>query len=345
MKTTILDVAERSGFSKSTVSLALQGSEVLRKATREQILSVAEEMGYSSNAIARSLKTGVSHLIGLVVPDILNPYFADVSQRIEKYAYKAGFDLMISTTDLELEREKLCIDRMVERRLDGAIMFLGKVEQLEKHLLNLRKNHFPCILIGPSKRNVEIDSIFVNQETGTYSAIEHLVKMGHRNIIFICGMVPEHDDISERINGYKKALADHNIDFNEDLMINCGFEIEDGYRAALDLFKARPRPTAIFALNDLLAIGVIRGAIDAGLKVPEDVSVVGVDNISLGRFVQPSLTTVATPIKEIASSTVKLLIRRIKNKQWEGVERIFLESKLIIRESTGQCKNRVKDLI
>ncbi len=336
MKKTILDVAKRSGFSKSTVSLVMQGSDLIRDETKERVLEAVEELGYQPNRVARSLKTGVSHTIGLIIPDFLNPHFTDFTQQAENHMRAAGFDIMLGSTDEEAEAERSCLERMIERRLDGIIMFVNDLQGLTEYFLRLRAGHFPCVLMGPRTGDTGIDSIFVDLEAGTYKALQHLAELGHRRIGFLCGKAP-HVHVQGRIRGFRRALLDRGITVKDDLLIYCGYKIEDGYEAARQLLRREPRPTAVFALNDLLALGVIRAAKELGLRVPQDVSVVGVDNTRLGRFALTSLTTVAPPIEDMARMAVDLLLRRIKEESWDEAVQIDLESKLIIRESTGIC--------
>jgi len=338
VKKTILDVAERSGFSKSTVSLAMQSSKLIKEETRNRVLEAARELGYHPNMVARTLKTGVAHAIGLIIPDLLNPYFTDFTQQVENHLLAAGVDMMLSSTNQKAESNRGCIDRMIQRRLDGIIMFVISLDGLTEYLLELRSHYFPCVLIGPPRRDTGIDSIFIDMEPGTYKAIRHLTALGHRRIGFIRGRVPQ-VYILGRVRGFKRALADSGIAIRDELVIDCGFKIEDGYKAAKQLLRKESPPTAIFALNDLLALGAIRAAKELGLNIPDDVSIVGVDNVKLGRFAQTSLTTVAQPIEDIAKMAVDLLLRRVKEEEWDKVEQIDLKSKLIIRESTGICKS------
>lgn len=338
MKKTILDVGRKAGFSKSTVSLVLRDSHLVKDTTKKHILGAIREMGYHPNRVAQSLKTGSSHLVGLIIPDALNPFFGDCAQQMEASLLRHGFDMMMSITEHEREREKLCISRMVERRVDGLIMHVSATEEVETYLLSLSAGALPLILIAPAKRDIEIDSIFIDQESGTHEAVRYLIELGHRSIAFILGVRP-HVDISERTNGLERALAEGNIVLDRRLMVHCGAKIEDAYNAASGVLKLKPRPTAIFALNDLLALGVMRAVKDAGLKVPEDISVVGVDDTTLGRFAETSLTTVATPLKELVENAVNMLMRRMRGNEGGAVQRVFLESKLIVRESTAKCRD------
>jgi LacI family transcriptional regulator len=281
--------------------------------------------------VARSLRSGKTNTSGLILPDSSNPFFAEVGRSIEDAAYKLGYSVILCNTERDQTREHFYVDVLSKKQVVG-IIFVATGDQVDS-LNFLLSQELPVVVVDRELPNVEVDSVLTDNRNGGYVATQHLIELGHRRIACIAGssrITPS----AERVTGYRQALADAEIPVEESLILRGDFHPASGQAAATALLCSPHPPTAIFACNDLMALGAIRAAAKAGKRVPEDVSLVGFDDIELDSFLNPPLTTIAQPKTEIGTLAASLLTERIGNKK-RPYRKTLLSTRLIVRESTA----------
>ena len=335
---TIIDVARECGLSKSTVSLAFQPHSNIADATRAVVLEAAKKIRYLPNQAARSMRTASSKMIGFIIQDSLNPYYSDLLRQVEQELKKHGYDIIVAESEQDLANERRALERMQERQVDGIIISPMDYEGVTDVLERYKAAGIHCVVLGAPAHGIPFDAIEVDLRPATETAMDYLVGLGHQNIAFVCG-APTWQNINGRLNAFEEKMKQHGLPMRDNSIYRCGFTLKDGYEAGKHLLSMHPRPTAIFALNDLLAIGVMRAAADLGLNIPADVSVVGVDNIELASYMKPSLTTIAQPMKQSAAVLSDLLISGLKSDKAEfEPRRIRLEATFLTRESTAPLR-------
>jgi LacI family transcriptional regulator len=325
------DVAERAGVSVTSVSHVINETRPVSYELRERVLAAMEELGYHPNRLARSLRSGKTHTIGTIVPDSADPFFAEVARGIEDTAFENGYSLILCNSDANLDKEAFYTDVLVEKQVDG-ILFLAAGGSTER-ILDLQQRGMPVVVVDRELPAVHVDSVVTDNAGGGWSATRHLIDLGHRRIGYIAG--PSDLTLSEyRSTGYRKALEEAGIAVDENLVVRGAFDFESGYRAARQLLTNSQRPTAIFACNDLMAIGAICAAVELGLRVPEDLSVIGYDDVPLASYSNPPLTTIAQPIYDLGVVAASMLLERLHD-PGRPARRIVLDVELQIRRSTA----------
>jgi len=288
------------------------------------------ELNYRPNALARSLRQGKTNTLGLVLPDSANPFFAEISRSIEDKAFNKGYSVFLCNTELDTERELFYVDVLSKKQVDG-IIFVAAGDQTDS-LDFLVREGMPVVMIDRNVPNVQVDAVLPDHRLGGFLATQHLLKLGHTRIACIAGpssITPS----AERITGYRNALEQANIPYDEKLVIRGDYHAQSGMDITSSILMMDPRPTAVFALNDLMALGALRAAAEAGCSVPKDLAVVGYDNLELSQYTNPPLTTIAQPKKEIGVQAVNLLVERIAQKN-RPPSRVVLPPELIVRRST-----------
>jgi len=329
---TIREVAESARVSYATVSHVINNTRLVSQETRERVLEAMAALNYRPNALARSLRQGKSNTIGLVLPDSANPFFAEISRSIEDEAFKKGYSVFLCNTELDTQRELLYVDVLSKNQV-GGIIFVATGDQADSLDFLLRQS-MPVVMIDRDVPNVEVDAVLTDNQLGGFLATRHLIELGHKHIACIAGpsnITPS----AERIIGYRKALEQAGLSYDENLVLRGDYHAQSGMEITHSILMMTPRPTAIFALNDLMALGALRAAAEAGYSVPRDLAVVGYDNLELTRFTNPPLTTISQPKKEIGARAVHLLVDRISQKS-RPPSRLVLAPELIIRRSTKE---------
>jgi LacI family transcriptional regulator len=327
---TIREVAESAGVSYATVSHVINNTRLVSQETRARVLAAMDALNYRPNALARSLRQGRTNTLGLVLPDSANPFFAEISRSIEDEAFKKGYSVFLCNTELDTERELFYVDVLSNKQVDG-IIFVAAGDQADSLDFLVRRN-MPVVMIDRDVPNVEVDAVLTDNKLGGYLATCHLLELGHRRIACIAGpssITPS----AERIIGYRKALEEAGISYDENLIIRGDYHAQSGMEITHSILKMDPRPTAIFCLNDLMALGALRAAAEAGCSVPQDLAVVGYDDLELAHFTNPPLTTIAQPKKEVGAQAISLLVDRISRKS-RPPSRLVLPPELIVRRST-----------
>ena len=332
MKSTIKDIAKLAGVSTATVSKVLNNKDQnISQATREHVLAIAKEHKYMPNRIARSLVTRHTKTIGLIIPDITNPFFPGIARGVEDKASIEGYNIIYCNTDDKLDKEDKCISMLIEKMVDGLIIVAS--DKRRNEFKNLSNVYIPVILVD---RDIEIEGIngkvLVDNFYGAYQGVSHLLSKGKKKIAFITGPMTTNTAI-DRLKGYKKALEDHDITYNEDYVLEGVFKKEWGYEATDKLIKEGIKFDALFCGNDLIAISAIKALKDNEILVPNDVSVVGYDDIYMSTLVDPELTTISQPNYDMGFRAAEMLVDMIEERKIEE-NRIVLKTELKIRKST-----------
>lgn len=330
-KITIDDIAKFANVSKATVSYVLNDKPGVSDKVRSKIKNIIDEYNYVPNSAARGLAGEKTHFIGLVIPDISDMFYANIIRGVEKTSNKLGFFLNLFTTHAQAEREQQVIKLFNKSMVDGLIVMAYYLKDLYIDILT--ESGIPFVFIDYPPKNEEIYSVLVDNESGAFEATEYLISLGHKKIAFLEGSKVAWDS-KARFEGYVKALKRHATEFNPNLVENGNFTKEEGYLATKRLLAKKEKFTAIFSANDQMAIGAIRALKEAGLKVPDDISIVGFDNIEASSIIEPSLTTVSQPIYEMGKKAVEVLVKLI-NKEEVKEKKIMLKTRLIERHS---CK-------
>jgi len=327
---TIKEVAAHAGVSSATVSHVLNNTRYVSEPVRELVHNAMLELGYRPNALARSLRSGKTHTLGLILPDSANPFFAEIGRAIETAAFGYGFSVILCNTENDIEKERMYTEVLENKQVDG-IIFVASGDHRES-LLQIMNNGLPIVVVDRELGQLEVDTVTTDNYSGGMVATQHLLALGHREIACITG--PSNINPSaERVTGYRSALLQADISIDETLIMRGNFNPESGYECAMGLFQRNPRPTAIFSCNDMMSIGVIRAASQLGLRIPQDVSIVSFDNIDLASYTTPPLTTVEQPKREIGAMAIGMILERMKNPELQ-VRRNVIPTRLIIRGST-----------
>ena len=329
---TIADVAEAAGVSAMTVSRAINNKGGISEETRQQILQIAQEMGYRPSNLARGMVTQRTGTIGLVVPDIGSPFFSQIARGVENVAYVNGYNVFLMNAE-NIDREIAALNSLWENRVDGLILCTSRLDQ-EQLRLRLARFSF-AVLINCL---LEIDlagvcKINVDDENGARQAVDYLASAGHTHIAFIAG--PDYLLSSQqRMEGYRLSLSTHQLPFREEFIRHCPPDTDGGYAAAIALLSKHPEITAIFAFNDMIAAGVLRACVDLNRRVPNDVAIIGWDDSSLASLLTPTLSTLRIAKRELGATAMRILTQLINGEQLLEACHQIIKPELILRQST-----------
>lgn len=325
-KVTIKDVAREAGVSISTVSKALNDSDVVHPDTKEHILKVAERLNYIPNISGKILKSGETNVIGLFITSIVGPYYSLLAEYIFKECEKYGYELNIFIT----KNKQTIMNNILGKRVDGVILSNELITDQEIELLE--KANVPTVFLDREKVNKKISSVVFDSYQAGQIVTRYLINQGHRKIGYIRGYEELYDDI-ERFRGFKDTLKEFGLEFDEKYMLNGFFEEEASYNAIKSFVRSDVElPDAFIAANDLSAFGCIKALKSEGFSIPSDISVVGFDDVELSEYFQPPLTTVNNPIARQGKLAVDVLIDMIKNNENGRLEK--LPGKLVVRNSS-----------
>ncbi|NLW55233.1 MAG: LacI family transcriptional regulator [Firmicutes bacterium] len=336
--TTLKKVAEYAGVSTSTVSRVIAGKPYVKEETRQRVLKAVQELSYSPNILAKSLKVGRTNTIALMVPSIQNQMFPIVTRGVEDTARKHGYTVILCNTDENIEVEKEYIRKLQNRWIDGFIVCSMLPDS--DHIRKLKADGFPVVLTSRYYGD-SIDAVIIDNYRAAYEAVSYLIITGHKKIAIALGR-RQLSLYQQRLEGYLDALKDHGLPIDERLIMNETNGTNSFYELTQKLLDGPVIPDAIFATSDPKAIVVVRAIKDRGFRIPEDISVLGIDNIEMSAFMEPPLTTVSQPLYEMGALAAKKLIDLIdhKNKSEEPPAPVVdvLETELIIRKSTARRK-------
>ena len=336
MKLTIKDIANLSGVSKSTVSRVINRKKYVSKKNREKVLSIINELGYIPNNIARSLVTNKTHTIGLIIPDITNPFYSETAKIIENTTRELGYSLIICNTDNRHDLQSKYIDILKQKKVDGIIF--GSVRINDTNISNISVQELPYITYHRKLENGNSNYIISDDIAGIKIAVKHLVDLGHKDIAYISGPTIYSTGIN-RLKGFIESRNIFNLNNSNDLIKEGGYSEEQSWKITKEIINLNPRPTAIIAANDIMAISALDCILHHGLSVPKDISLIGYDNINLASHARIQLTTISVAKKDMAKKIANLLIKEIINKKNSSkLIQIKLKPKLIIRNTTMQKK-------
>jgi LacI family transcriptional regulator len=339
MRVTIADIARELNLSNSTVSRALKNDSRISEEVRHKVQTLAREMGYRPNLLARSLVSDKTDSIGLVINDISWSFFSELSQHIQNACERYGYSMFLYSSSDDPKKERVGIDSMIARRSDGLIVYAHEDTENISQLEQISKTGYPVVLLN-NLDNLALDIVTVDNQKGTYQAMEYLHNLGHCRIAYV-GPKPVKSVEKERLNGYEGFLKEICGSIDRGLIFTGKAYPLFGYDATKEILRNKVKPTAIIAYNDIMALGVNRAVLEANLRIPEDISVVGCDGLEICLSAFPPLTTISVPLKQIANTAVDILIQRIEmqaQKEQTGVfspQNIKLVPQLIIRDSTG----------
>ncbi|MFD2923038.1 LacI family DNA-binding transcriptional regulator [Halobacillus naozhouensis] len=333
---TIKDVAKVANVSISTVSRVLNKSGYTSTGTKEKVMKAVEELNFEKNMVATAMIKKKTSTLGLIIPDIKNIFYGELTRAIEDKANQYGFNVILCNTDNDLDKEADYLNFLLRKGVDGIIFSTPEMNDRNIREIMKKRPDLPFIIIGSKVEGVQLDEILVDNLEGGYQATEHLLELGHRKIGFIGGQLDSYAT-SERYKGYEKAFNDYGLTPNESYVRLDEFKIHSGYNIGKDLLSLSERPTAIFAANDAIAVGVYKAARELDINIPDELSVIGFDDSQYADIVYPPLTTIRTPIIEMGEKTVDLAIQ-ISRKGKNFKETVTYQPSLIERDSTGRVK-------
>jgi len=337
---TIKDVAREAGVSVSTASVALSGKGPVSEATRLRVVRAAQELKYRPNAIARSLVTRRTQAIGLIVSDLSDPYFHEIAKGVESEVSSAGYTVVLADTDRSIEKERRSIDTLLSRQVDGLII-AGSGDEQDGRLAHLEDGDVPVVAVG--RYAIDAPSVSVDNKKAAELGANHLIEQGCKRVAYIGG--PKGFTVSrDRKEGYLNALLSHGIELDEAYVVDSDFTPAGGHdafgRLKADLDRAGlPLPDGILAANDQMAIGLLRAAKDLGLRVPQDLAVAGIGDIPTAVYVDPPLTTVTLPLKQMGRLAAKSLLTMVKGGRLSA-RRAVLDVSLMVRASSIKAASK-----
>jgi DNA-binding LacI/PurR family transcriptional regulator len=331
----IKDVARAAGVSTATVSHVINNSRFVTEATRERVLSAIEKCNYYPNAHARSLASGRSHMLGVLVSDIANPFFPELVKSIEAAAFERGYDLILLNTNYDAERTSGYIKRLIQRKVAGVALMTS---EMDAALIDeLARCHVSVVFLDSGSVGERMSNLLVNYESGIDEAVGHLVSLGHRRIAYIGGPGRLRSAI-KRLEAFRSSIARHLPEGETESPVYEGdFRLEGGRRAAREMLDASALPSAVIVANDMMALGVMQECRARGLRIPLDLSVIGFDDIAFAELTDPPLTTVALSRTELGQRAVEALMTTIEGTNRCGLE-MHIQTRLVIRGSTAKAR-------
>lgn len=331
----IKDVAKLAGVSTATVSKYLNNSKNLKEETRLKVEKAIAMLQYKPNPLARSMRTGKTNTIAIMAPDILNPFFAEVYNSIRMAATRNGYTSILYTTEDDLDVLKDYLSGMSIRQVDGVILcFLDEDESVEKFIEALQ-GQIPIVLLSWNVGVIRFDSVVVDVFEGIYKSTKHIIEKGYRDIAYVGG--PKNSRISrEKYAGYEKAMKEAELEVIPEFVFHGdNYSIKTGYEAARNFSMQRKGPRAIVCANDILALGSMKYLLNNRIRIPDDIAVIGFDNIVLSSMYEPALSTVSLPIVQMGEEAMNLLLNRIKKLRSKRKQVVF-KTELVIRNSTDK---------
>ncbi len=333
---TINDVAEKAGVSKATVSAVINDRDTVKSATRDHVLAIIKELNFQPKGQARGLKGRTSdRSIGLLVRELDNPFYTSVAAGVKKYANEKDYSLFIASSERDHQNEETLTRQFASKEVKGAIIapvIDGNTEI--DHLFRLKNLNYPFVMLEEVS-GIRTNVVSIDNLKAVTDAVKYLIECGHSRIVHFSG--PEFASHShERINGFRNAFSESRLVYNDGLVVPCGSHFDDGYRTGLEYFNGTSPdrfPMAVVCYNDMVAMGLMSALKNLSIRIPEQVSVIGIDDIEFARHWSPALTTISTPLEALGEKAAEILIRNIEAKTAFPVETHVLEAELVIRET------------
>lgn len=326
---TLKMVAERAEVSVNTASRAINNKPDVNEETKKKVLKVAQELGYVRNATAVALRTRKTGTIGVVIADNRNPFYAEVLNGMEVAASGKNYHIILANTQRDYKKEEEAINLLLAKRVDGLL--ITPVQDRDDDIKNLIEANIPFVVVGRDFENIEVDAVYNDEIKGGFLATENLIKKGHKSIALINGFLHK-SPAKGRLEGYKNALKKYGILFDDALVTVGDIDVKDGYERTKQLLEKGLNFTAIFAYNDMMAFGAMQAIREKGLRIPQDIGLVGYDDIPFCSLMNPALTTIRLKKQDLGTESVKLVLSRINGNR-KKVKKIMLDVELIIRET------------
>jgi LacI family transcriptional regulator len=328
---TIYDVAREANVSMATVSRVVNGNPNVKPVTRKKVLEVIERLGYRPNAVARGLASKKTTTVGVIIPDISNIFFAELARGIEDIATMYKYNIILSNSDQNQDKELHLLNTMLGKQVDGLVFMGGNITA--EHVEEFSKSPVPIVLAGSIEETEQIPSVNIDYEQAVYDSVKEFIEKGHKNIAFVVGPLHEPKNAEKKLKGYKNALQDAGISYNEELVVEGDYTYDSGLEAFDKLLEAAQKPTAILVGSDEMALGVVHGAEDKGYNIPEDYEVITSDNTRLSLMVRPQLTTIVQPLYDLGAVAMRLLTK-LMNKEEVEEQIVVLPHRIEHRQST-----------
>ena len=330
---TIFDIAKKLGISPSTVSRALNDHPNISNQTKLRVKNIAEELDFSPNSIAKSLKNNSTTTIGVIVPDIKHDLFSSAISGIEEVAYKAGYSIIVCQSNDSLEREIINTNVLLHQRIAGIIVSISLYTSNGDHFNKFMNRGIPLVFFDRACDDVIASKVIIDDAKSAFNAVSYLINKGHKKIAHLAG--PQILDIyKKRLDGYKQALKHAALPLRDEFVLFGDIHETDGYKALDQLFKKHLLPDAVFTINDDVALGALQRIKEEGLRIPEDIAVIGFSNTRISSVVHPSITTVNQPSFEMGKKATDILIDLIEKRNKEvNPKTIILKTELIPRDS------------
>lgn len=331
MNITIYDVAREANVSMATVSRVVNGNPNVKPTTRKKVLEVIDRLGYRPNAVARGLASKKTTTVGVIIPDISNVFFAELARGIEDIATMYKYNIILSNSDQNKDKELHLLNTMLGKQVDGLVFMSGNITK--EHVEEFEKSPVPIVLAGSIEETGKIPSVNIDHEQAVFDAVTTFIEEGHKNIGLVIG--PLHDPVNmhKKLAGYKRALSEAGIEYNEDLIAEGDYTYDSGIEAFEKLLEAQNRPTAIMVGSDEMALGVVHGAEDKGFVIPDDFEVITSDNTRLSLMVRPQLTTIVQPLYDIGAVAMRLLTKLMNKEEVDDLI-VVLPHRIEVRNST-----------
>lgn len=331
MNVTIYDVAREANVSMATVSRVVNGNPNVKPTTRKKVSEAIERLGYRPNAVARGLASKKTTTVGVIIPDISNTFYAELARGIEDIATMYKYNIILSNSDQNKEKEFHLLNTMLGKQVDGLV-FMGE-DITEAHIEEFKKSPVPIVLSASFDAQNITPSVNIDYTQAAYDAMKHFLEKGHTRIAFVSGPYVDKAASEKKLQGYKRALEEAGIAYDEELVVDGDYTYDSGMEALEKLLELAEKPTAVFVSSDEMALGVIHAAQDKGLHVPNDLEVLGFDNTRLAIMVRPQLSTVVQPMYDIGAVAMRLLTKYM-NKETVEDHTVILPHRIQFRKST-----------
>lgn len=331
MNITIYDVAREANVSMATVSRVVNGNPNVKPATRKKVVEVIDRLGYRPNAVARGLASKKTTTVGVIIPDISSPFFAELARGIEDIATMYKYNIILSNSDQNIDKELHLLNTMLGKQVDGIVFMGGNIKA--EHVEEFKKSPVPIVMAGSIEESGEIPSVNIDYEQASFDAVSAFIEKGHKEIAFVSG--PFHEPINKlkKLEGYKRALAEAGIEYKDEFVIEGDYTYDSGIEAIERILELQVKPTAILVGSDEMALGVVHGAFDRGFNVPDDFEVISSDNTRMTLMVRPQLTTIVQPLYDIGAVAMRLLTKYM-NKESVDQNIVVLPHRIENRKST-----------
>lgn len=335
------DIAQKTGVSLSTVSRILNNSGYVKRETKELVLKTVQELGLESDFVSKRASKHKNEIIGVVIPDITNPFFGEVIKGINKVADSEKLNFILCDTDENVDKEIRYLEMLKEQNIKGLIITpaTDQNEFNRNHLVQLDNMGVPIVLLDRDIKYSHFDAVFLDSIKGAYEAVEALIKEGHEKIAIIAGPITSKPG-RDRVSGYQKALGMNNIQEDNKYMLYGDFKLESGYNLTKDIMNMKEPPSAIFVSNNMMTIGCIKALFEMNLKIPEDIAIVGFDDVDMFNVMNLNISAVSRPTTLMGEEAMNILMERLNSKEGDNrtIKKVILPPCLILRGSEKYIK-------